>query len=195
MQIKLASWLATAPSVIIWSYTSWHQIALIAQQSLLPVMTHPEGIHLRLTAETTVHDQIDFVESGHLTVTQVMCSCCTSKSWKSADGINKGPTVLSNQGFLIYLNHCACIKADYLQNGPERAWSGLHVEYLRLEVHQKPLIKLRITWCDLHHLMPLAPIVGRLSLLMASSLLWADTGQSSNCFPIDLQPQPITDPW
>lgn len=43
----------------------------MAQQSLLPVMTHPEGIHLRLRAETTVHDQMDFVESVHLTVTHV----------------------------------------------------------------------------------------------------------------------------
>lgn len=49
-----------------------------------------------------------------------MCSCCTSKSWQSADGINKSLTMLSNRGFLIYLNHCARIKTDYVQNGPEQ---------------------------------------------------------------------------
>lgn len=126
--------------------------------------------------------------SGHLPLTQVMCLYYTYIGLSPpltyckyiSDNVIKSSLSLS---IYIYINHCPCVEADYVPHGPERFLIGLNVKCLRTEVHQEPLVKLYTTCCDLHHLMPLAPIQCLLSHLMTSAPLWTITTLQLICSP------------
>lgn len=120
---------------------------------------------------------------------------------KSPPDINKEPAISSNYGLLyIYQNHCHWVQADYLPHCPEWGLIGLHVGYLRMSWRStrstwsygpQPL-EICITQCPwpccracCH---PPIPPDGKGSIV---DWYW----KSSNCFPIDLQSQLISDPW